>query len=97
MNAPNRKRLPTRPEPTFPLLLTVTVSGLDTYTPYNLYRYHSVDKIPTSRFNAQAGNATQSWQIQVETGTTYTMQVSIMSDETAAFRCVRATAHLLGK
>ncbi len=83
---------PTRPKP-MPLLLTVTVSGLDTYTPYNLYRYNSVDKIPTSRFNAQAGNATQSWQIQVETGTTYTMQVSIMSDETAAFRCVRATAH----
>ncbi len=80
-----------RPKP-MPLLLTVTVSGLDAYTPYNLYRYSSVDKIPTDRFNAQAGDASATWEIQVETGTTYTMQVSIMSDETAAFRCVRATA-----
>ena len=85
------KNSSTRPKP-MPLLLTVTVSGLDTYTPYNLYRYNSIDKIPTDRFNTQARNASQSWQIQVETGTTYTMQVPIMSDETAAFRCVRTTA-----
>jgi hypothetical protein len=67
-------------------------SDLDIHIPYNLYKYSSVDKIPTSHFNAQAANASETWQIQVETGTTYTMQVSIMSDETAAFRCVRATA-----
>ncbi len=81
----------TRPPPR-PIHLTVTISRLDPNTLYNLYRYNSLDKIPDSNFNANAASASQSWQIQIPTGTAYMMTLQINSDETAAFRAVRATA-----
>jgi hypothetical protein len=76
-----------RPPP-MPIVLTVTVSGMRPGAQYKLYRYNSWDAIPDGRFNANAGNAFESWTIQSNSGDTYTMTEPIESDEIAAYRAV---------
>lgn len=81
----------TRRPPARPVKLTVTVSNLTPGTTYNLYRYSTMAAVPDGGFNANASKATQKWKI-LATGTTYTMQQTIMSNEVAAYRAVPATA-----
>ena len=80
-----------RPLP-MPLLLTVTVSDLQTGVPYNIYRYNSLEAVPESQFNAHANDASDTWHVTLATGTTYVINEHISSDEVAAFRCVKASA-----
>lgn len=81
----------TPPSPT-PVQLTITISGLKPNTRYNLYRYDDFDLVPTSHFNAHAGNAVESWVLEITSGSTYTMAEEILSDAIAAYRCVRGDA-----
>lgn len=78
--------------PAKPVTLTITVSGLNPGTTYNLYRYTSMAAVPDGSFNANAAQAAQKWTI-VPTGTTYTMTQTIMSNEVAVYRAVPVTAH----
>jgi hypothetical protein len=80
-----------RPKP-MPLILTVTVSGLSPGTIYKLYRYDDFGKVPDDHFNLLAGQASQSWTIQIASGDSWAMTESIMSDEIAAYRAVPASA-----
>ncbi len=80
-----------RPAP-MPLVLTVTLSGLKAGTPYKLYRYSSFSAVPDAAFNAHAAQAAEEWDVQINSGTSYTLTVPIMSDEVAVFRAVRASA-----
>ncbi len=75
-----------------PVNLTVRVSGLKPGTKYRLYRYDSFEKVPESGFNAKAANAKRSWTIQVASGSTYSLQERIQSDEVAVYRAVPVTA-----
>lgn len=74
------------------LTLTVTVTIPDQSVGYNLYRYDSFAKVPTSKFNANASKAAQTWSIAANTGATFTVQVPIQSSQTAVFRAVRTSA-----
>jgi hypothetical protein len=78
-----------RPDP-MPLVLTVTVSGLTPGVAYRLYRYDELEKIPDSGFNAHASAAAQIRDIQISSGSHYTFRQDILSNEVAAYRCVRA-------
>lgn len=80
-----------RPQP-MPLTLAVTVSGLVPGVAYRLYRYDDLAKIPEHSFNASAANAAQSWDVKIAAGSTFTLRQEILSDEVAAYRCVRASA-----
>jgi hypothetical protein len=82
----------TRPAP-MPLVLTITVSGLQPGVAYKLYRYNDFSKVPDYAFNANAANALQSWNVQISAGSQFVMSEQIESDEIAAFRAVRADAN----
>lgn len=81
----------TRPAP-MPLSLTITVSHLETGVLYNLYRYNTLESVPNSEFNAHASDAYESWQFQIDSGSTYSMTEDIHSNEIAVYRAVKATA-----
>ena len=74
------------------ITLTITLSGLIPGVPYNLYRYSTVNNIPTASFNANAAKAAQKWAIQISSGSTFVQTLTIQSSETAAFRAVPASA-----
>lgn len=74
-----------------PVTLTITVSGLQPGTTYNLYRYSSMAAVPDGSFNANAVKAAQKWTI-VPTGASYTMTQTVMSNEVAVYRAVPTTA-----
>jgi hypothetical protein len=80
-----------RPKP-MQLTLTITVSGLEPDVKYNLYRYNNVEDVPNSKFNAHAKNASQHWQIQIESGSTYAFKQQIKSDDIVIYRAVRVSA-----
>jgi hypothetical protein len=80
------------PPPPFAMTLTITVSGLTPGVNYNLYRYTSFGAVPDDHFNRNAGNASESWPINIGAGTTATITENIMSDELAIYRAVPATA-----
>lgn len=80
-----------RPTPTA-LTLTITVSGLRPGVNYKLYRYDRLTAIPDSRFNAHASSAAETWNIRIASGSSHSFAETILSDEIAAFRCVRADA-----
>jgi len=80
-----------RPAP-MPLTLTVVVSELVPGVRYRLYRYDRLGAIPDGNFNARAASAAESRDIQLSSGSTYVLTREILSDEVAAYRCVRATA-----
>jgi hypothetical protein len=75
-----------------PLTLSVTLSSLQPHVKYNLYRYNRIKDVPHSKFNAHAKNALQHWEIQIESGSTYTFEQQIKSDEIVIYRAVRASA-----
>jgi len=80
-----------RPAP-MPLVLTVTVSGLTPGVTYRLYRYNSFESVPDNHFNAHAGQAYQSWTVQIASGDSWVMTQDIASDEIGAYRAVPAAA-----
>ncbi|HTA39388.1 MAG TPA: C39 family peptidase [Candidatus Acidoferrales bacterium] len=71
-----------------PLTLTIVVSNLKPGVAYRLYRYDRLARIPNRRFNAMAANASESWAIDISSGSSYTRTEAIMSDEVAAYRAV---------
>jgi hypothetical protein len=80
-----------RPKP-MPLTLTITVSGLKPHVKYNLYRYNDVKDVPNSKFNAHAKNASQHWEIEIDSGSTYVFKQKIQSDDMVIYRAVKASA-----
>jgi hypothetical protein len=75
-----------------PLTLTITVSEVQPGITYNLYKYNKLELIPDSQFNAKASNACEIRQIQILSGSTYSLTEVINSDEVAAYRVVKSTA-----
>lgn len=80
-----------RPSP-MPLLLTLTASQLEPGVSYILYRYNTLESVPDSDFNAHASQAFQSWQIHIDSGSTYVTTQEISSNEIAVYRLVKASA-----
>ena len=71
------------------LNLTITVSGLSSGVQYNLYKYNSYTKIPTSSFNANANNAVRKWLIVGPvSSSSVTLVDGILSSDQAIYRCV---------
>lgn len=81
----------TKPPPPEPLVLTITLSGLEIGQTYNLYRYNTLAAIPDGRFNANAGRASEKWRIAAR-AKTFSMTERIRSDEVAAYRAVPVKA-----
>lgn len=80
------------PPPPIPMTLTATLTIADQTDSYNLYLYNDFSLVPTSNFNAQAGNAIQIWEIPPNSGATYSVQISLFSNEVAVFRAVSTSA-----
>jgi hypothetical protein len=80
-----------RPD-SIPVNLTLTVSDLEPNVLYNLYRYNNLNQVPDERFNTNAAKASDRWQIQISSGSTYERQLKIESHEAAIFRAVKASA-----
>ncbi len=79
------------PEPV-PITLTATVSLPDPEASYNLYQYDRFEKVPTTGFNAAAGNAARVWTIPAGSGEEFTVKLDVLSDQTVIFRAVPSTA-----
>lgn len=77
--------------PPMPLELTITVSNLKPFVSYRLYRYNDLESVPDSDFNAREGQAYQSWEFVIRSGSTYTITEKIRSDEIAIYRAVLAS------
>lgn len=75
-----------------PLTLTVTVSNLQPGVAYKLYKYTSFANVPTSAFNANATKAAKAIDVQISTGNAFKLTETILSNEMAIYRAVRATA-----
>ena len=73
-----------------PVTLTITVSGLSPGTSYVLYKYTSFGKVPTASYNAHAADAAAQTPIAAASAT-FTTQETIMSNEMAIYRAVRAS------
>jgi hypothetical protein len=68
------------------------MSGLAPDVDYNLYRYNTVANVPTASFNANAAKAANKWTVKISSGSTYSQTMTIMSNETAIFRALPASA-----
>lgn len=86
---PNPSLLTNSPPPARPLTLTVVISGLTSGTEYNLYLYNDFANVPRKDFNSNP--YTQKFGFTA-TSDTHTMTHEIMSNETAVFRAVPASA-----
>lgn len=86
-----KNRSEERPEP-MPLELTVTVSQLQIGIACRLYRYADENKVPTSRFNANAPAAVEVVDIVLTEGSTYSFMTNILSNQKVIYRAVRADA-----
>ncbi len=78
--------------PASPVTLTVTISGLTPGVSYTLYRYTNFAAVPNDHFNANAGNASETWPITIGTGSSAVITETIMSDEMAIYRAVPDSA-----
>ncbi len=72
--------------------LTATVTIPDSTVPYTVYRYDDFAEVPDSNFNTHAGNAVQSWNIPANSGKTFSVMLTILSNEIAVFRAVPVSA-----
>lgn len=72
--------------------LTITVTVPDQNVEYNVYRYNDFKNVPDSKFNASVAKSATHWRIPRNAGPTYVIKLAILSNETAVFRAVRATA-----
>lgn len=80
-----------RPMP-MPLKLTITVSNLEPGVNYNLYYYKDQNDVPTENFNQHAKETNLlPWNIiNIDSGTTWSAELAINSNEKAFFRAVEA-------
>lgn len=74
-----------------PVTLTITVSHLTPGTTYTLYKYTSFTSVPAGNFNANAAKAASATPISISSGTTFTTTETIMSNEMAIYRAVKAS------
>lgn len=74
------------------LEITATIPIPDTAVDYMVYRYDSFDDVPTSQFNANAGQAVESWYIPVKSTGKFVAKKTILSNATVIFRAVPASA-----
>lgn len=74
------------------LTLTVTVLGLVPGVTYNLYRYDNFQSVPNAGFNAAAEKADKSWEINIKSGTSFSVKEKIKSNQIAVYRAVPETA-----
>jgi hypothetical protein len=74
-----------------PVTLTITVYGLIPGVAYTLYKYTSFSAVPTSDFNSHAAQAATATPVTVTSGSTFTTQETIMSNEMAIYRAVKAS------
>ncbi len=88
---PSMPRGSTRRPPAGAVTLFVTVTGLRPGVTYHLYRYDRLGQIPNARFNARAAAAAERRTFTPK-NSRYRFAETILSDEVAAYRCVRATA-----
>jgi hypothetical protein len=77
-----------RPAP-MALTLTVTVSDLVPKTDYYLFRYNDENDVPFTDFIANSSKASRS-TINIDSGTSYTFNIDIMSNQKVFFRAVVA-------
>lgn len=70
------------------MTLTATVQIPDQSKEYTVYRYTDFGSVPTSGFNAAAGQAAQQWTIPAHSGATWSVPVSTDSGTTQVFRAV---------
>lgn len=80
-----------RPAPML-LELAITISKLEPFVEYHLYRYNNLKDVPDSDFNAHGDQAYAKWKILIDSGSTFAMTDNIMSNEVAVYRAVRADA-----
>lgn len=85
----HHSNIPPTPEP---LRLTATVTLPDPAQSYNLYLYDDFARVPTSGFNAAAGQSSRQWVIPANSGGTFVVSIEVMTDTTAVFRAVPTTA-----
>jgi hypothetical protein len=79
-----------RPKPRN-LVLTITVSGLKPGVGYRLYRYDRLVDVPDAGFNAFGAKAARHWDVQISSGTTYTLSERMASNAVAVYRAVPAS------
>ena len=72
------------------IILTIVISKLTPNVKYNLYKYSSAAKVPTSKFNANAKNAATVTSITGPTNGVYSFSVTIQSNQQVFYRCVPA-------
>lgn len=77
-----------RPKP-MPLKLTVSISKLTIGTKYKLFRYDNEENVPTKDF-IHSTNYKECYEFKISSGTEYTKEFSINSNEKVFFRCVKA-------
>jgi len=80
-----------RPAPS-DINLKVKVSGLQPGKSYTLYRYSNFKSVPVSSFNANASKAERKWKIKIDSGSTYSINEKIKSNQIAVYRAVPDTA-----
>ncbi len=85
------KKSNARPAP-MPLTLNITIQDLQPDVVYNLYRFNDFAKVPTSNFNAHASDATRTGKFKYTSGSTYSLTDETLSDTSAIYRCVKASA-----
>jgi hypothetical protein len=75
-----------------PLVLTVTVSNLQSKATYNVYRYDAFTKVPDGAFNAHAAAAAEHLVLKDPQSPTYTFTEHIRSSDVAVYRVVAASS-----
>jgi hypothetical protein len=74
------------------MTLTARVSIPDQARAYVVYLYDDFATVPTRDFNAQAGNAIDSWTIPAGSGPTWSVTIDAQTSDTRVFRAVPVSA-----
>ena len=81
-----------QPPPGTPMTLTARVRIPDPAFAYVVYLYDDFAAVPTRDFNAQAGNAIDSWTIPAGSGPTWSVTIDALTSDTRVFRAVPVSA-----
>lgn len=82
----------TTPPPPQKVTLTISLENLKKDADYMLYRYDRMDEVPNGSFNRHRMQASRSWKIRINSGSTFTLRENILSSQTAVYRAVPETA-----
>jgi len=88
---PIQKHSNTKPK-ALEIILTITVSGLEPYVPYVIYRYDNLASVPESEFNGHESQAAEKHLFEITSGSTYAVTQQILSSDVAVYRCVKSSA-----